>query len=356
MLTPAEDVPDPMPPDVATHVAAAVDPSSVSRGRQFMEAIELAAGRESARCTHREADRPGGSPSDPDSAPGVGTGAQQYPDNMNWNDLPGRRAFAADRLSRVTPVQRRAGCPAAAGADEGLDTVAELHTYQCIAEIASSRIHHHRHIERAAGRSLAAVRPWGRRDMSPCPGIVVDDRVASARPSVGLVVAKPASRNRRPPSPAQVPAAGGPAAATAPDASGHTRPARASAVHRSGTGLQGQRQCAAARTSASCRDRSSTAFMPQSARVQQQAGVVPPAPPPPYPTRQPVAAACAACRAARPPALRPRPLAGPPPGTAPGRLGHRPGTARNDTIKRFAITGTDLGIMWDNGDPRTTRC
>jgi hypothetical protein len=23
----------------------------------------------------------------------------------------------------------------------------------------------------------------------------------------------------------------------------------------------------------------------------------------------------------------------------------------NDTIKRFAITGTDLGIMWDNGDP-----
>ena len=23
----------------------------------------------------------------------------------------------------------------------------------------------------------------------------------------------------------------------------------------------------------------------------------------------------------------------------------------NDTIRRFAITGTDLGIMWDNGDP-----
>ena len=41
---------------------------------------------------------------------------------------------------------------------------------------------------------------------------------------------------------------------------------------------------------------------------------------------------------------------GPPPGTS--LVGWVTGPeSPNETIKRFAITGTDLGIMWDNGDP-----
>ena len=89
--------------------------------------------------------------------------------------------------------------------------------------------------------------------------------------------------------------------------------------------------------------------MPQSARVQQQAGVVPPpAPPPPVPD-------AAAIAQPAPPAPPPGPAPrlrrpGPPPGTS--LVGWVTGpNSPNDTIKRFAITGTDLGIMWDNGDP-----
>ncbi len=83
-------------------------------------------------------------------------------------------------------------------------------------------------------------------------------------------------------------------------------------------------------------------FMPQSGRVQQQAGVVPPPAPPPVPD--------AAAIAQPAPAPAPPPAPGPPPGTA--LVGWVTGpNSPNDTIKRFAITGTDLGIMWDNGDP-----
>ena len=82
-------------------------------------------------------------------------------------------------------------------------------------------------------------------------------------------------------------------------------------------------------------------FMPQSGRVQQQAGVVPPPAPPPVPDAAAILAQ---------PAPPPAPPPGPPPGTA--LVGWVTGPqSPNDTIKRFAITGTDLGIMWDNGDP-----
>lgn len=82
-----------------------------------------------------------------------------------------------------------------------------------------------------------------------------------------------------------------------------------------------------------------SAFVPQSARVQQQAGVAPPPAPPAVPDAAPIAQPA-------PPA----PAPGPPPGTS--LVGWVTGPqSPNDTIKRFAITGTDLGIMWDNGDP-----
>ncbi len=90
-----------------------------------------------------------------------------------------------------------------------------------------------------------------------------------------------------------------------------------------------------------------SAFTPQSARVQQQAGVAPP------PAPQPVPDAAAIAQPAPPapaPGPAPAPAPGPPPGTS--LVGWVTGPqSPNDTIKRFAITGTDLGIMWDNGDP-----
>jgi hypothetical protein len=71
--------------------------------------------------------------------------------------------------------------------------------------------------------------------------------------------------------------------------------------------------------------------------VQQQAGVLPPSPP-----QIPNAAAMV------PPPPAPAPAPGPPPGTS--LVGWVTGPeSPNDTVKRFAITGTDLGIMWDNG-------
>jgi hypothetical protein len=88
------------------------------------------------------------------------------------------------------------------------------------------------------------------------------------------------------------------------------------------------------------------ALTPRSAQVQQQAAVVPqPAPggnQQPVPAPQPVAA----------PAPAPAPVADPgrPPGTA--LVGWVTGPeSPNNTIQKFAITGTDLGIMWDNGNP-----
>lgn len=89
------------------------------------------------------------------------------------------------------------------------------------------------------------------------------------------------------------------------------------------------------------------AFTPRSARVQQQAGV---APPPAPPAPGPDAAAIAAPPPAPAPAAAPAPPPGPPPGTS--LVGWVTGPdSPNNTIQRFAITGTDLGIMWDNGDP-----
>jgi Domain of unknown function (DUF4185) len=85
------------------------------------------------------------------------------------------------------------------------------------------------------------------------------------------------------------------------------------------------------------------ALTPRSARVEQQAGVTPAPTPPP---QGPDAAAIA-----QPPPAPPAPAPPPaPPGTS--LVGWVTGPdSPNNTIGRFAITGTDLGIMWDNGDP-----
>ncbi|MGV0741792.1 DUF4185 domain-containing protein [Mycolicibacterium sp. XJ870] len=86
------------------------------------------------------------------------------------------------------------------------------------------------------------------------------------------------------------------------------------------------------------------AFNPRSATVREQARVVPqpnPQPQQPVPANQPAPAAAQPAPAPAPPT---------PPGTT--LVGWVTGPdSPNDTAKRFAITGTDLGIMWDNGDP-----
>lgn len=85
---------------------------------------------------------------------------------------------------------------------------------------------------------------------------------------------------------------------------------------------------------------------PRSARVQQQAEVRP-VPTPPVPGTQPPPEAAQQVPVAAPPQPPPPPAA---PGTS--LVGWVTGPdSPNDTIKKFAITGTDLGIMWDNGDP-----
>ena len=92
------------------------------------------------------------------------------------------------------------------------------------------------------------------------------------------------------------------------------------------------------------------AFAPRSAQVQQQAEVVP-APNPPGAGTQPVPNANQQVPPAAAAQPAPAPAAPPsPPGTS--LVGWVTGPdSPNDTIGRFAITGTDLGIMWDNGDP-----
>ncbi len=79
---------------------------------------------------------------------------------------------------------------------------------------------------------------------------------------------------------------------------------------------------------------------PKSAQVQKQAAVAPVPKPDPGGTTAPTVDAG-----------RPAPaVATAPPGTA--LVGWVTGPdSPNKTIPRFAITGTDLGIMWDNGDP-----
>ena len=88
------------------------------------------------------------------------------------------------------------------------------------------------------------------------------------------------------------------------------------------------------------------ALHPRSAQVQQQAGVAPSPTPPAPRTQQPPAAAQPVPE--QPPLRRRRRR--PPPGTS--LVGWVTGPdSPNNTIEKFAITGTDLGIMWDNGDP-----
>src|SRR5262245_39963545 len=88
------------------------------------------------------------------------------------------------------------------------------------------------------------------------------------------------------------------------------------------------------------------ALRPRSAQVQQQAAAEPAPTPPAAANEQPPAAAQPAQEAA------PAPPPGPPspPGTSLVGWVTGPDSA-NKTIEKFAITGTDLGIMWDNGDP-----
>lgn len=86
------------------------------------------------------------------------------------------------------------------------------------------------------------------------------------------------------------------------------------------------------------------ALTPPPATVQKQAAVVPT--PKPVPAQQ--AAPAPAAAAAPAPELPPD--RGHPTGTS--LVGWVTGPdSPNNTIQKFAITGTDLGIMWDNGNP-----
>jgi hypothetical protein len=84
------------------------------------------------------------------------------------------------------------------------------------------------------------------------------------------------------------------------------------------------------------------AFVPNSARVQQQAAVAPSPTPPAAANQQPAQPVPNAAAA-------PPPAPAEPPGTS--LVGWVTGPdSPNDTLSRFAISGTDLGIMWDNGN------
>ncbi len=87
------------------------------------------------------------------------------------------------------------------------------------------------------------------------------------------------------------------------------------------------------------------ALAPKSATVQQQAAVAPVTPvPKPGTAQAPIAAAALPAPAVS------VPQSDLPPGTA--VVGWVTGPdSPNKTIANFAVTGTDLGIMWDNGDP-----
>src|SRR6201746_1448536 len=79
---------------------------------------------------------------------------------------------------------------------------------------------------------------------------------------------------------------------------------------------------------------------PPMGQVNKSAAVVPVPPKPVTPPPAPVPV----------PAPAPAPVSSAPPGTA--LVGWVTGPdSPNNTIQKFAITGTDLGIMWDNGDP-----
>jgi hypothetical protein len=87
-------------------------------------------------------------------------------------------------------------------------------------------------------------------------------------------------------------------------------------------------------------------FVPRSGQVRQQAAVAPAPTPPGKANQPPPAAAQPVPEAAAAPPPAPEPAA--PPGTS--LVGWVTGPdSPNDTLGRFAISGTDLGIMWDNG-------
>jgi hypothetical protein len=89
------------------------------------------------------------------------------------------------------------------------------------------------------------------------------------------------------------------------------------------------------------------ALTPPAAPVQQQAAVVPPNPGGPAAQRTPNGTRRTPAEAE--PAAAP-PVAANPAGTS--IVGWVTGPdSPNQTIQRFAVSGTDLGIMWDNGDP-----
>ena len=93
------------------------------------------------------------------------------------------------------------------------------------------------------------------------------------------------------------------------------------------------------------------------APVRPQAGVVPPTPNPPAPgtAQSPNAGQLSPNAAAVPPAPHPAPepapaasIAGAPTSLVAWVTGPN---GPNKTLERFGISGTDLGIVWDNGDP-----
>ncbi|QUR67534.1 DUF4185 domain-containing protein [Mycobacterium spongiae] len=101
---------------------------------------------------------------------------------------------------------------------------------------------------------------------------------------------------------------------------------------------------------------------PQSAPLQHQAAVpqrqaAVPRPSPPAPAHQPPPVAAAPSPNAAPAPAPPPP---PPPADPPPPIGGAPTSlvgwvsgpeSPNHTLERFGISGTDLGVMWDNGDP-----
>ncbi|MBS4728178.1 DUF4185 domain-containing protein [Mycobacterium sp. SM1] len=85
------------------------------------------------------------------------------------------------------------------------------------------------------------------------------------------------------------------------------------------------------------------------APVQQQAAIIPPPPTPPGAGNQaPPDAAQLSPNAAQPSPEPPASIAGAPTSLVEWVTGPN---SPNKTLERFGISGTDLGILWDNGDP-----
>ncbi len=185
-----------------------------------------------------------------------------------------------------------------------------------------------------------AVLPLERCDMSPRPRIA-SISVASAA-AIGLCVAIGVA----PPATAE-PCTGAAAAVQPPAAAdgGAETPDLPSSSDRRPTGQRPPMRMSARRSpgSVSCRQVLNS-LSPRSAQVQQQAEVA-------TPFARSARGRCAASSGrGHSSAAAGSPGTAAPPGTS--LVGWVTGPdSPNDTIGRFAITGTDLGIMWDNGDP-----